>query len=114
MSPYALLLLNVLGSNPGSKSPALNLNYPQTSTSVGIVSAMLCIRHKPCLKHLYFQYLGIPLAAGVVTRFSMKRVLSPRAFQAFLKGFGPVALLGLLYTVIVLFANQVYHVCMHL
>lgn len=53
------------------------------------------------------QYLGIPLAAGFVTRFTMKRALGPRAFGQFLQWFGPLALLGLLYTIVVLFANQV-------
>ncbi|KAG8932453.1 hypothetical protein FRC01_013823 [Tulasnella sp. 417] len=86
-SPYALLFVNILGSNPGSTSPMLHLKYSHVSTSVGI-------------------YLGIPLAAGVVTRFTLKRTLKPAAFASFLKWFGPVALLGLLYTIVVLFANQ--------
>ncbi|KAG9026723.1 hypothetical protein FRB95_008529 [Tulasnella sp. JGI-2019a] len=87
-SPYALLFLNVLGGNSGvSNSPMLSLRYSQVSTSVGI-------------------YLGIPLAAGFVTRFTLKRSLSPPAFAKFLQWFGPVALMGLLYTIIVLFANQ--------
>ncbi|KAG8941382.1 hypothetical protein FRC00_012408 [Tulasnella sp. 408] len=86
-SPYALLFVNILGSNPGSTNPLLHLKYSHVSTSVGI-------------------YLGIPLAAGVVTRFTLKRALKPARFASFLKWFGPVALLGLLYTIIVLFANQ--------
>jgi arsenite transporter len=73
------------------------------------------------LTHL--QYLGIPLAAGVVTRFIAKRALSPNGFTHFLKVFGPLALLGLLcvfshfvsfrmftgnrYTIVILFAYQV-------
>lgn len=86
-SPYALLFVNILGSNPGSTGPLLHLKYSHVSTSVGI-------------------YLGIPLAAGICTRFTLKRSLKPAAFASFLKWFGPVALLGLLYTIIVLFANQ--------
>jgi len=86
-SPYALLFLNVLGSNSGSNSPSLTLHFSQVASSVGI-------------------YLGIPLAAGCLTRFTMKRVLAPRLFSSFLRWFGPVALIGLLYTVVVLFANQ--------
>ncbi|KAG8921102.1 hypothetical protein FRC00_009137 [Tulasnella sp. 408] len=86
-SPYALLFVNILGSNPGSTNPLLHLKYSHVSTSVGI-------------------YLGIPLAAGVITRFTLKRALKPARFASFLKWFGPVALLGLLYTIIVLFANQ--------
>ncbi|KAG8872807.1 hypothetical protein FRB98_009354, partial [Tulasnella sp. 332] len=86
-SPYALLFLNVLGSNPGPNTPQLSLHYSEVSTSVGI-------------------YLGIPLGAGLITRFSLKGCLSPRAFAVFLQRFGPVALVGLLYTIVVLFANQ--------
>ncbi|KAG8978798.1 hypothetical protein FRB90_008341 [Tulasnella sp. 427] len=52
------------------------------------------------------QYLGIPLAAGILTRFALKRLLKPAGVAAFLKWFGPLALVGLLYTIVVLFANQ--------
>jgi len=51
-------------------------------------------------------YLGIPLAAGVITRALAKRSLSPSKFDIFIKHFSPISLLGLLYTVIVLFAFQ--------
>ncbi|KAH7337318.1 sodium bile acid symporter family-domain-containing protein [Rhizoctonia solani] len=83
-SPYALLFLNVLG---GGHTSSLHLDYRHTAASVGI-------------------YLGIPLAAGIVTRYVMKRILSRSGFERFLKLFGPFALLGLLYTIIVLFAFQ--------
>ncbi|QRW19864.1 arsenite resistance protein ArsB [Rhizoctonia solani] len=83
-SPYALLFLNVLG---GGHTSALHLDYRHTAASVGI-------------------YLGIPLAAGVVTRFATKHTLSRSGFDRFLKLFGPFALLGLLYTIVVLFAFQ--------
>ncbi|KAL4262288.1 arsenical resistance-3 (ACR3) family protein [Pleurotus pulmonarius] len=86
-APYALLFLNILGSNSGSDGPLLHLHYSEVSTSVGI-------------------YLGIPLAAGLVTRFVSRSLLSPRSFERFLKIIGPIALLGLLYTIIVLFAYQ--------
>ncbi|CCO35190.1 Arsenite resistance protein ArsB [Rhizoctonia solani AG-1 IB] len=83
-SPYALLFLNILG---GGHTASLHLDYRHTAASVGI-------------------YLGIPLAAGVITRLIMKRVLSRSGFDKFLKLFGPFALLGLLYTIVVLFAFQ--------
>ncbi|KAF7426030.1 hypothetical protein PC9H_008395 [Pleurotus ostreatus] len=86
-APYALLFLNILGSNLGSDGPLLHLHYSEVSTSVGI-------------------YLGIPLAAGLVTRFVSRSLLSPRSFERFLRIIGPIALLGLLYTIIVLFAYQ--------
>jgi ACR3 family arsenite efflux pump ArsB len=42
------------------------------------------------------KYLGIPLAAGAVTRLIMKRSLAVKNFDRFLKFFGPLALVGLL------------------
>ncbi|KAG8907784.1 hypothetical protein FRB99_002283 [Tulasnella sp. 403] len=86
-APYSLLFLNVLGSGRASDTPKFEVSYSQVSTSVGI-------------------YLGIPLAAGFFTRFVMKNLLAPRKFSSFLQRFGPLALVGLLYTIIVLFANQ--------
>ncbi|KAF8598525.1 arsenical-resistance protein [Ceratobasidium sp. AG-I] len=83
-SPYALLFLNILG---GGSSSSLHLDYSHTAASVGI-------------------YLGIPLAAGIVTRYVMKKLLSRSGFDRFLKLFGPLALIGLLYTIVVLFAFQ--------
>ncbi|KZO92864.1 arsenical-resistance protein ACR3 [Calocera viscosa TUFC12733] len=83
-SPYALLFLNIFG---GSSSPALVLSYSSVATSVGI-------------------YLGIPLAAGIVTRLLVKQTLSSPAQERFFQLFSPVALLGLLYTIIILFASQ--------
>ncbi|EJU03881.1 arsenical-resistance protein ACR3 [Dacryopinax primogenitus] len=83
-APYALLFLNVLG---GSSSPALILSYSSVATSVGI-------------------YLGIPLAAGILTRFIIKTMLSSKHQDLFFHYFSPLSLLGLLYTIIVLFAAQ--------
>ncbi|KIM29306.1 hypothetical protein M408DRAFT_68088 [Serendipita vermifera MAFF 305830] len=83
-SPYAILFVNILG---GGSSTELKLDYSHTAASVGI-------------------YLGIPLAAGIVTRFTLKRILTDKSFALFLKYFGPLALLGLLYTIVILFAFQ--------
>jgi ACR3 family arsenite transporter len=57
------------------------------------------------------QYLGIPLVAGVITRFTVMRLTSKRFLQdVFLPWFSPLALLGLLYTIIVMFAYQGHHI----
>lgn len=82
-SPYALLMVNLLGGGGST----LKLDYSNVAISVGI-------------------YLGIPLAAGIFTRMVGKATLSKPAFQKFLKWFSPLSLLGLLYTIIVLFALQ--------
>jgi ACR3 family arsenite efflux pump ArsB len=61
------------------------------------------------------QYLGIPLVAGVATRYAVWGLAS-RAFleTKFLPRFGPLALLGLLYTIVVMFAYQGHHIVQNL
>jgi arsenical-resistance protein len=52
-------------------------------------------------------FLGIPLAAGYLTRRHGEKALGrPRYEQAFLPRIGPLALYGLLFTIVVLFALQ--------
>jgi len=84
-SPYAVLFLNILGGP--SEGPSLELNYTSASRAVGI-------------------YLGIPLAAGLVTRLVVLHTLKPAGVKRFFQIIGPIAPLGLLYTIIVLFASQ--------
>ena len=74
-SPMSLFFINVI-----SGQNTLTLQYGKTAIAV-------CI------------YLGIPLAAGVVTRFGRILLLGRKRFEnAFLPYFGPLALIGLLYT----------------
>ncbi len=61
------------------------------------------------------QYLGIPLAAGFITRFLMIYLLGLHRFETkFLPIFSPLALIGLLYTIIVIFAEQAKHILANL
>lgn len=81
--PMSLLFVNVI-----SGEEDLKLEYGQTAIAVLI-------------------YLGIPLAAGLVTRFAGIAILGKKKFETkFLPYFGPLALLGLLYTIILIFAEQ--------
>ncbi|KAM5532850.1 hypothetical protein V8D89_013491 [Ganoderma adspersum] len=90
-APFALLFVNVLGGGGGVEQ-TLHVSYGNVAISVLI-------------------YLGIPLAAGITTRFLMLRLTSRRFFEAtFLPYFGPLALLGLLYTIVVMFAYQGHHI----
>ena len=57
------------------------------------------------------QYLGIPLAAGAVTRAVVLKLLRPTARARFFALFGQLGMIGLLYVIIVLFANQVRARC---
>lgn len=52
-------------------------------------------------------FLGIPLGAAIVTRFTLRQITSPRWYdQVFLKWISPWSLIGLLFTILVLFASQ--------
>ena len=51
-------------------------------------------------------FLGIPLGAAILTRFTI-RSLSPKWYDTtFLKYLSPWSLIGLLYTILILFASQ--------
>lgn len=108
-SPYALLLINKIG---GGNQPDIHVSYGPVAISVLIVRFFL-------LKNLeytfpltiFLQYLGIPLGAGVITRYSVW-YLGGKPFleKRFLPCFGPLALVGLLYTILVMFAYQGHHI----
>jgi ACR3 family arsenite transporter len=52
-------------------------------------------------------FLGIPLAAGVVTRFSLLRRNGAEWYDTkFMPRLGPTALIGLLFTIVVMFSMQ--------
>ncbi|KZT38658.1 arsenical-resistance protein ACR3 [Sistotremastrum suecicum HHB10207 ss-3] len=88
-SPYALLFINVVG---GNQQATFHISYGRVAVSVLI-------------------YLGIPLLAGVVTRYSIWFLFSKEFLnKKFLPIFSPLALLGLLYTIIVIFAYQGHHI----
>lgn len=56
-------------------------------------------------------FLGIPLGAAILTRFTLRWVTSPRWYdEVFLKWVSPWSLIGLLFTILVLFASQGHQV----
>ncbi|KAF7188484.1 Arsenical-resistance protein Acr3 [Pseudocercospora fuligena] len=56
-------------------------------------------------------YLGIPLGAAVITRLVLRRILGERNYQLyFIRFIAPWSLIGLLYTIVVLFGSQGLHV----
>ncbi|KAH8700206.1 arsenical-resistance protein [Talaromyces proteolyticus] len=56
-------------------------------------------------------FLGIPLAAAILTRYAVRRTTSAQWYdQVFLKWISPLSLIGLLFTILVLFASQGRHV----
>lgn len=88
-SPYSVLFINIIPSWFGASiDSAIHVDVEPVAISVLI-------------------YLGIPLAAGAVTRFSLMGLFGRKWYEnKFLPWVGPWALIGLLYTIIVMFANQ--------
>ncbi|KNG49357.1 arsenical-resistance protein [Stemphylium lycopersici] len=83
-APLAILFITVISGEEAT----LAISYSSVATSVAV-------------------FLGIPLAAAVLTRFALRTLASPSWFDnVFLKWVAPWSLIGLLYTILVLFASQ--------
>ncbi|KAK6517483.1 hypothetical protein TWF281_004135 [Arthrobotrys megalospora] len=81
-APLAVLFIQVI-----SRSGDLGLSYSTVATNVAV-------------------FLGIPLGAAILTRFIILQLAGPVKYQVFLKRLSPWSFIGLLYTVLVLFASQ--------
>ncbi|KAJ5246168.1 arsenite efflux transporter ArsB [Penicillium chermesinum] len=55
-------------------------------------------------------FLGIPLGAAILTRFGLRSIFGGKAYEKFLLWISPLSLIGLLFTILVLFASQGRHV----
>ena len=89
-APLAVLFIKVISDSDS----AIIVSYSVVATSVAV-------------------FLGIPSGAAIVTRFALRALISPSWYDdVFLKWAAPWSLIGLLYTILVLFAsqgNQVVH-----
>lgn len=83
-APLAVLfIVDISGSTEG-----VDVDYAPVAKSVGV-------------------FLGIPLAAAIITRFSLLKLVGKDWYERiFLKCIGPLSLIGLLFTIIVLFGSQ--------
>lgn len=111
-SPFALFFIKVI-----SRSDAIPIKYGITAIAVLVVRSRLgrfpfgepfdcCFRADGSA-----QFLGIPLALGLITRFTLLLTIGRDRFhRLFLPCFSPLALAGLLYTIIVIFAQQAKHI----
>ncbi|SPO04109.1 related to arsenite transporter ARR3 [Cephalotrichum gorgonifer] len=87
-APMAVLFISILSGEPAAQG----VSYSIVATSVAV-------------------FLGIPLGAAIVTRFLVRWLASPRWYdEVFLRFLSPWSLIGLLYTILVLFASQGRHV----
>ena len=82
-APFALLYINTI--SPPSTS--ITISYSTVATSVGV-------------------FLGIPLAGAVLTRLCLFKLLGEAKYAVFIRWISPLSLLGLLFTITILFACQ--------
>lgn len=87
-APLAILFIRVISQAEST----VDVSYTTVATSVAV-------------------FLGIPLAAAIVTRFTLRKLVSHSWYDTvFLKWAAPWSLIGLLFTILVLFASQGHQV----
>ncbi|XDG09329.1 hypothetical protein ABKA04_008944 [Annulohypoxylon sp. FPYF3050] len=83
-APLAVFFIRIISHESGP----LNVSYEVVATSVGT-------------------FLGIPLGAAILSRFGLRTLAGPQWYEkVFLRFVAPWSLIGLLYTILVLFAYQ--------
>jgi len=83
-APLALLFVVVISRDKG----AVDISYSVVAKSVGV-------------------FLGIPLGAAMITRLTLRNIFGPSWYEKrFLNWIGPLSLIGLLFTILILFASQ--------
>ncbi|OLN87099.1 Arsenical-resistance protein Acr3-like protein 1 [Colletotrichum chlorophyti] len=83
-APMAVFFISVIGG----ESVVRNISYSTVATSVAV-------------------FLGIPLGAALITRFLVRKLTSPQWYdEVFVRFLSPWSLIGLVYTILVLFASQ--------
>ncbi|KAF2674181.1 arsenical-resistance protein ACR3 [Microthyrium microscopicum] len=86
-APFAIFYINIVSHS----KELVTVSYSKVATSVAV-------------------FLGIPLAAAILTRVALKPTIGEKKYQKLMGIIGPISLIGLLYTIIVLFASQGAHV----
>ncbi|KAI9702957.1 MAG: hypothetical protein M1836_008171 [Candelina mexicana] len=83
-APLAILFVKVISH----ADSGIAVSYTTVATSVAV-------------------FLGIPLGAAIITRFALRKLASPSWYdKTFLKWVAPWSLIGLLFTILILFASQ--------
>jgi ACR3 family arsenite transporter len=85
-APLAIFFIQIISRS--EDSAIRGLSYSVVATSVGV-------------------FLGIPLGAAIVTRLGLRKLAGPEWYEnVFLRFASPWSLIGLLYTIVILFASQ--------
>ncbi|KAL1582118.1 hypothetical protein WHR41_09151 [Cladosporium halotolerans] len=83
-APLAIFFINIISHSQSE----ITVSYSTVAVSVAV-------------------FLGIPLGAAIITRFTLQWIVSRDWYdRVFLKYISPWSLIGLLYTILVLFASQ--------
>ncbi|KAI4133815.1 MAG: hypothetical protein LQ347_002052 [Umbilicaria vellea] len=87
-APLAILFIKVISH----ADSGIAVSYTTVATSVAV-------------------FLGIPLGAAIFTRFACRKLVGPSWYdKTFLKWVAPWSLIGLLFTILILFASQGHQV----
>ncbi|KAH7118535.1 sodium bile acid symporter family-domain-containing protein [Dactylonectria estremocensis] len=87
-APLSVFFIRIISGEKG----ATDVSYSVVATSVAV-------------------FLGIPLGAAIITRFSLRAIAGTAWYdRVFLRFASPWSLIGLLYTILVLFASQGHQV----
>jgi len=87
-APLALLFIKVISQSDGNET----LQYSTVATSVAV-------------------FLGIPLGTSIITRYTIRKLFGAEFYNnQFMKYLSPWSLIGLLFTILILFASQGKHV----
>jgi arsenite transporter len=87
-APMAVFFIRVISHESGMQ----NVSYKVVATSVAV-------------------FLGVPLGAAIISRFGIRAIAGPSWYErVFLRFVAPWSLIGLLYTILILFAYQGHQV----
>jgi len=99
-APFAIFYINVVKS-PNSDTDDITVSYSVVAQSVAVFLGI----SPP--SNLLLTLTGIPLAAAAATRLILLRILgADRYRRRFINYISPLSLIGLLFTIIILFASQ--------
>lgn len=102
-APMAVFYIKVVSRS----GDAVMVSYSKVATSVAVfLGKGFPLHPSPCM-HPANQDLGIPLGAAILTRLILRPLLGAANYERrFIRYIGPLSLIGLIYTIIVLFGSQ--------